>query len=715
MNLIKLELNGECENEPENENMNGSVGIHVIQAEKDVFRTYSNGLSFRHVPGNARRAYKVAFSARIRELGLRSAEQCHLHAPQLMNIFTRWRTLKEHHLEQEKLKGEWKEEEELEELHALTRVLNLPCETMNAEILYHSLDNAFTYRDPKFLAAYLAALCKDRSNLGQSSFLRLSAAGRNYVDMSGKLNWLKALFAEEPEEFVSFLLFGRAPWTETRLSRRFRSAFTWARNFIVGIHNKFVNSLKTNGVSLPAMIAPTEAELIDTLEEFINEIEKKIEDMEQEGKDTSRITSFLNSLKKLMQAPSHVSDWFLIPDNTFSWRALKQHASTLYGISFNALRAVIIRACLHQTAWTHAKERCIRLFTSENTLKKPFHDRTQLRPLPIDLVMGQKFVIYRPGNARKMKELLLEDGYLWFEVPKVSLTGSLQRGKACWHAPRKVLRALERGVKLRLFRFNMPRGPGNTIKVDVILSGPEGSFISANHLKGINPGNLSNDSTSASPPSVLGIDVNRLSEHVLTGSRDLEMDQTLKKLLSKWNILEHTISSLQARSDTCHDWKRALKLKTELQLAHQRRSRLRTDLLTRARIQLGKKVLEWNVSHVGLEADIHKDTKDKRGALARALSSMPDNIDLIAQELLVVNLTFQRNIKLVLVRKEGTSRYHDGCGGIIDRMGDVGTCRACGMMVNTHENAADNVEERAIKLIEKYHDHQSTGSTPSVS
>ncbi|MBN1799920.1 MAG: DUF433 domain-containing protein [Candidatus Lokiarchaeota archaeon] len=79
----------------------------------------------------------------------------------------------------------------------------------------------------------------------------------------------------------------------------------------------------------------------------------------------------------------------------------------------------------------HAIERCIRMFTPDTTLKKPFHDRTQLQPLPIDLVMGQEFDIYRPGNAGKMKELLLEDGCLWFEDPKASLDGSLKKAKTC--------------------------------------------------------------------------------------------------------------------------------------------------------------------------------------------------------------------------------------------------------------------------------------------
>lgn len=707
MNLIKLEVNDASKNLTRNEVTTGNVGIHELHGEEKVMRTYSNGLSFKHVPGSSRRAYKVAFSARIRTLGFESARQCHLHAPQLMVLFSRWKNLEEIYL---KL-GFLEENKDVEELHAIAGTLSIPHEKMNGEDLYHALDNVFRYRNPKFLAAQFAALCKDRSNLGQSSFLRLVAAGRNYLEMIEKFWWFKSLMKEEPKEFVSFLLFGRAPWTEARISRRFKSSFTWARNFLVGIHNKFIYSLKSAHVSLPEIINPSEKELDGIMKNFIEEIEQKRELMEKEEKNIQRITSFLNSLKRMKQDPSCFTGCFLIPENTFSWRTLKKYTSMLHGISFSALRAVLIRACLHQDAWTHVIERCIRMFTPDTALKKPFHDRSMLHPLPIDLIMGQKFVIYRPGNAKKMKEILLTRGCAWFEVPKVSLNGFLQRGKACWHAPKKVLKALEKGARLHLFRFNMPKGPGNSVRVDVILSGAEHLFISSEHLNGIYS---KKEHCKGESPAVLGIDVNRLSTHVLTGSRDLEIDHAITQVLHKWNTLERTISALQARCDTCRDWKKAQKFKMELRLLHQRRARLRNDLLRRVRIQLGKKILEWNVSHVGIEADIQKDTRDKRGSLAKAIASMPDNISLIGQELFTLNTRLQKSIKLVLVRKEGTSKYHHDCGGIIDRVGDMGTCQACGKRVNTHENAADNIKKRAQIFIESSMNTHPSGSTPSA-
>jgi hypothetical protein len=102
---------------------------------------------------------------------------------------------------------------------------------------------------------------------------------------------------------------------------------------------------------------------------------------------------------------------------------------------------------------------------------------------------------------------------------------------------------------------------------------------------------------------------------------------------------------------------------------------------------------------VSIEGNLTRETRDKRGALAKAIAGMPDHLELVARAVLAVNQLYQRVVKCVLVRKEGTSQVHHACGGQIDRVGDLGTCRACGQEVNAHQNAAANVETAAEKLI----------------
>ena len=164
---MKIELEGSTGSDIERST--DFPGIHEISLEDDVVRTYSNGLSFKHVPGTSRRTYQVAFSARIRELGVESARQCHLHAPKLMSLFARWRVLEERYLSTGDLMGN----NSSKELKTIANDLNIAHAGMDDEELFNTLNHIMRYRNPKFLAAQFAALSKDRSNLGQSSFLRL--------------------------------------------------------------------------------------------------------------------------------------------------------------------------------------------------------------------------------------------------------------------------------------------------------------------------------------------------------------------------------------------------------------------------------------------------------------------------------------------------------------------------------------------------------------
>jgi hypothetical protein len=710
MKLIKI---GKEESRNEFDNNSYLPGIYQVVRENAVIRTYSNGLSFKHILGDERKRYQVAISNRLRELGIESARICRTHAPKVMSLFTRWNALEKKHNE-----GDPGEITSLYgELRSLANLTGIPSAKLTAEELYNALKKEFHFQNPKFMAAWCASFCNNRSNLGQSSFLRLVASGRGYLDAVEKIQWLLALFKEEPEEFLSFLMFGRAPWTEKRFLRRYRCSFVWARNFIVGIYNKFARSLQTAKIVPPKASLLSGTDILRVIEKFLSEVEKTREEMEEKGRDITRIKSFLTSLDKVKTNPSLLTKWFASQDFRFTWKSLKTYATSVRGVSFSVLRAVIIRACLHQKAWEHVIERCSQMFTPEHTLKKPFHERTSLMPLPIDLVMGRKYVIYRPGNAKKMRELLLKDGSIWFEIPKVRINGAYKKVKTRWYAPKKVVRALERGAKIRLFRFNMPRGPGKTVKVDLMLSGKEELFFGQAHLyrppnKVLEEASFQKDHSASK--SIAGLDINRLSEHVITASLDLNLKSVLNPLLAKWNALETTIAMIQRKIDTTTYWRQRLKLTTELGLLHRRRSHLRKDMLVRARTCLGKKLVESHVEFVALEASLQKDTKDKRGALAKAISSMPDNITLVIRELGAVNSLLNRNLKLVLVRKEGTSRFHYECGGVINRTGDLGACRSCGELINIHENAAENIEERATNLVNEYYAHQLTGGTPST-
>ena len=156
---------------------------------------------------------------------------------------------------------------------------------------------------------------------------------------------------------------------------------------------------------------------------------------------------------------------------------------------------------------------------------------------------------------------------------------------------------------------------------------------------------------------------------------------------------------MQQKWEDTHYWRRRLKLKEEIQLHHRRRAHLKQQLFHAARIHLGQVIQALGVTFVSIEGNLTRETRDKRGALAKAIAGMPDHLELVARTVLAVNQLYQRAVKCVLVRKEGTSQVHHACGGRINRVGDLGTCRTCGQELNVHQNAAANVEAAAEKLI----------------
>ena len=275
-------------------------GIFEVCPEKDVVRTYSNGLSFKHIPGAERRSYQLAVAMRVRELGIESANKCYEYAPFIMSLFERYKELEECFdtaPQQEKASVGQEIKEFLEDL-------GLYDSRFNESTLFEVLTKKLYLSEPKYLAAKFAELCKDRTNLGQSSFLRLVGTGRGYIEAIEKVNWLLKCFQSEPIEFVSFLLFSRAPWIERQLTWRFKVPFSWARNFLVGLSNKFRFSLDNQQIRIPDVLELTISEIVRVIEALECELHEKLIEMEEKGSDTSNLQRFLNSLKNLKRTPN---------------------------------------------------------------------------------------------------------------------------------------------------------------------------------------------------------------------------------------------------------------------------------------------------------------------------------------------------------------------------------------------------------------------------
>ena len=70
---------------------------------------------------------------------------------------------------------------------------------------------------------------------------------------------------------------------------------------------------------------------------------------------------------------------------------------------------------------------------------------------------------------------------------------------------------------------------------------------------------------------------------------------------------------------------------------------------------------------------------------------MRDRQETLAKAILAFNLAFDKDVKFVLVKKEGTSKLHSKCGHILKRAGDSGKCPVCDIIVDIYKNSAENI------------------------
>ncbi len=107
--------------------------------------------------------------------------------------------------------------------------------------------------------------------------------------------------------------------------------------------------------------------------------------------------------------------------------------------------------------------------------------------------------------------------------------------------------------------------------------------------------------------------------------------------------------------------------------------------------------------------DLDLTARHTRGALAKAILNMPDEINLFERSTLVASWITGETIQLVAVDPRNTSRgKHRGCpadppGNIRRTKGqyDIGICSSCNQSVNTHNHAAQEICARAVKQLEE--------------
>ncbi|MBY8999842.1 MAG: hypothetical protein KGD64_02910 [Candidatus Heimdallarchaeota archaeon] len=142
-----------------------------------------------------------------------------------------------------------------------------------------------------------------------------------------------------------------------------------------------------------------------------------------------------------------------------------------------------------------------------------------------------------------------------------------------------------------------------------------------------------------------------------------------------------------------HDVRGCCKLRGELERVYTRRSRILREILLLlphflAAVIVKKKCKVLKIEHLTV------DPTGTKGALAKAIYTMPDSLFIYKKAVWLASLELGYDVQLESVLPYHTSTIHFGCGGVLTRQSgqyDDAPCKKCGQCVNTHINAAKNI------------------------
>ena len=224
---------------------------------------------------------------------------------------------------------------------------------------------------------------------------------------------------------------------------------------------------------------------------------------------------------------------------------------------------------------------------------------------------------------------------------------------------------------------------------------------------------------SSSPLEAIGIDINRAGKDVMALSEPAEVPGIFLALSDRYWHLATVIKQLsQAFTKAQKEAKvypslaaqrRLLKLRGELARVYARRRRLLQQLFHEATRYLITVFIQTGCP-VGCFEELNLTTCGKKGALAKAISSMPGDKAFLERIMLVSEWLGGKPLTVVLVDPRWTSQSeHVDCPatpkGKLRRSGkdwDKVTCTGCKQRENTQTNAAKVIKLRGLKYLKKH-------------
>lgn len=580
----------------------------------------------------------------------------------------------------------------------------------------------------------------DCSNLGEAAYLPLLGAVKSTLIRQKVLQKAFELFIQTPTTAIEWLVFGCSPYLEGKLQRIFRYTHKYVSDLLLGTRRKADQYLPIKDKLQAPLPILTLKQFMAAIQTFYLQIQHEFQMIEQETGISKKKRRFLTKLEHLVEHRYILATKYLqwlhewnqpLPTTPKSrWkffnRFCREIANWLQQQGYkgitpyfyrSSLRGILVTAFLshYENSKTVVNHLETGNFTTDRLISKPFSKKkpNHQQKLPLNLIMGSKYVIARPGNANVMTQLARETGQLelWF-WPYRQRKKRL-KGVIIFH--KKFQDFLQQGARIVSLTVIVKDAPSHKIVVCVTLAGKYISFLSRTEIEHIGK-TIAADLPTMVVKSV-GVDVNRLGEHMVTYSEDITIPKSILKLVNRYHHLETVIidltralkrrKSVYNRNSSQNRHIKWLKVKGELNRVYNRRSRLLKEIHKQCGL-LTTSVLILLSCKVLCVEDLQLTAKGNRGALAKAILSLPDELKLFQRATLVSEWITGNSVTLALVDPRGTSQnLHYGCSSsppgklIRDRTNwDYAPCSSCGAMINCHKNASHHICAKGTLILE---------------
>ncbi len=554
-------------------------------------------------------------------------------------------------------------------------------------------------KNPKFATTEISKVTKNSRNITKSAYCLLFGTAKITVDQEKKAADFFNMLLNMPERAIEWFVYGRSPILENYIVKEWEVSRIYVINFIHSLRRQFDKicppDLKFN-TSLPPL-SQKEVEKSSSIC-----FKKKCRDLTA-PELLKKTENFVKTLRLLQTNSSVIAPFLTSWINTTHpsrWKSMEklrdEIAKTLGNKNrslFSALRTIIVFALFPDIG--KIVHDLIKKAQPKKLITPPFRRRKKGR-IPILLMMGERLVVMRPGNYDHMTFLAKADGEFELGFPLKDhprITGKLVFSE-------KVREYLIRGAKIKCLSIRSERAPGYKIRVYAFLEGPEEVFLNSKLVKELLK-------VVKSPQTeFIGLDVNRIGEHMLALSNEVRLPKRYKVLFERYGMLDKRKIPELHFSLTCKAKQKKIasyyKTKGELSRIYKRRRNIVKEIRNLIPHFLAAVIIKSQCKIFFME-DLENDPRGKKGALAKAIRSMPKSRKLFEKATVLASNMLGYKVQLVTVDQRGTSRYHNKCGGKIERDPrnhyDRASCKKCRKKVNTHTNSAKNIVEKGLKKL----------------